>query len=102
MIDDNIIKNFMCFMIDDNIVNEYEKMKESSLQEINILKDKIIIDGYSIHKVGDSNCDECWEGYPVKCECGGLIHACFGDENGSGDYWLYFKCDICEDTTPSD
>jgi len=41
------------------------------------------------------NCDECWMDYPKPCECGGFIHASFGDENYDGDYWLYTKCDKC-------
>jgi hypothetical protein len=27
------------------------------------------------HNCGDSQCCECSHGYPVKCQCGGLIHA---------------------------
>ncbi len=27
------------------------------------------------HSCGDSRCIECCHGYPVKCQCGGLIHA---------------------------
>lgn len=46
------------------------------------------------HPVG-SDCDECWgDSYPKTCECGGNIHAVFGDENWDG-YWLYTKCDRC-------
>lgn len=46
------------------------------------------------HAIGDDDCDDCWRGYPVLCECGGLIHADWGDETGDG-YWLYTKCDKC-------
>lgn len=52
----------------------------------------------SPHEIGKSDCDECWNGYPKRCEdrdCSGLIHASFGDENGDGDYWLYKECDVC-------
>lgn len=54
-------------------------------------------EGLYSHEVGNENCDEGWcgTGSPEKCECGGLIHADFGDENGVGDYWLYTKCDKC-------
>jgi len=47
------------------------------------------------HGVGDPKCTECWMHYPKKCECGGLVHASFGDEDADGDYWLYRKCDKC-------
>ncbi len=54
------------------------------------------IDG-SEHEIGDKECGVCWSGYPKPCKCGGLIHAEFGDENYDGDYWLYYKCDLCGD-----
>lgn len=62
---------------------------------------KLIID-FSEHYVGDKECSGCWDGYPKPCSCGGLIHACFGDENYDGDYWLYYKCDMCGETSPPD
>lgn len=46
------------------------------------------------HIVGDGDCEGCWRGYPVPCDCGGLIHAEFGDETEDG-YWLLTKCDLC-------
>lgn len=52
------------------------------------------------HTVGDADCQAGWcgvHGYPKDCECGGLIHADFGDEDWDGDYWLYKKCDRCGD-----
>ena len=49
------------------------------------------------HQVGDTKCPECWSEYPCACECGGLIHAQFGDENYDGDYWLDRQCDKCGD-----
>lgn len=58
------------------------------------MEDTITIDGVK-HKVGDKECGECWTDYPTKCDCGGLIHAEFGDENYDCDYWLYTKCDKC-------
>ena len=50
------------------------------------------------HEIGNIKCDGCWQGYPIHCECGGLIHAEFGDENYDGDYWLDTKCDKCGDS----
>lgn len=54
-------------------------------------------EGFYQHEVGNKDCTEGWCGdrYPVPCECGGLIHADFGDEDRSGDYWLHKKCDRC-------
>ena len=52
------------------------------------------------HIVGNKNCDVEWcacPGWPRECQCGGLIHAAFGDENEDCDYWLYQKCDRCGD-----
>ena len=50
------------------------------------------------HRIGDPKCDEGWcgDGFPHPHEdCGGLIHADFGDEDSDCDYWLYRKCDKC-------
>lgn len=55
-------------------------------------------DTNEIHEIGNNECSTCWKGYPRKHECGGLIHATFGDENSDGDYWLYYKCDKCGET----
>ena len=57
-------------------------------------------EGLYRHRVGDRACHEGWcgaiaEPYPKACECGGLIHADFGDEDHDGNYWLYTKCDRC-------
>jgi hypothetical protein len=58
-------------------------------------------EGIYRHLVGDTGCAEGWcdggssSGYPKPCECGGLIHADFGDENYDCDYWLWTKCDQC-------
>ena len=57
------------------------------------------IDGNE-HQVSNKECPDCWSSFPVECECGGLIHAGFGDENRVGDYWLYYKCDKCGSTEP--
>ncbi len=52
-----------------------------------------------LHIIGDENCSVGWcgdtTGYPKPCQCGGFIHADWGDENSDGDYWLYEKCDQC-------
>ncbi|MCK5601701.1 hypothetical protein KAR91_07535 [Candidatus Pacearchaeota archaeon] len=51
-----------------------------------------------IHDGDNKECIECWDGYPKKClDCGGLVHASFGDENRDGDYWLAKKCSGCGD-----
>ena len=53
------------------------------------------------HTVGDPECGAGWcggTGYPAPCECGGLVHANFGDENTDGDYWIYRRCDRCGET----
>ena len=51
------------------------------------------------HEIGNEKCEVGWcgrtFGYPKRCECDGLIHAAFGDENRDCDYWLYTKCDKC-------
>lgn len=61
----------------------------------------IEIDGEE-HMVGNIDCDVGWcqgnTGFPAKHkDCGGLIHAEFGDESFDG-YWLYKKCDKCGKT----
>lgn len=60
--------------------------------------------GYE-HRIGDEDCDQGWcggaPGYPKKCQeegCEGLVHANFGDENMDCDYWLWTKCDVCEES----
>ena len=56
-------------------------------------------EGLYQHEIGNKNCNEGWcnEGidFPCKCRCGGLIHADFGDEDSTGDYWIHKKCDRC-------
>jgi hypothetical protein len=51
------------------------------------------------HEIGNDKCSKGWcdggSNYPDQCDCGGLIHADFGDENCDCDYWLYRKCDRC-------
>ena len=60
------------------------------------MKETFKIDTWT-HVKGDKDCDGCWAGYPKECECGGLVHAEFGDENFDGDYWLIYLCDRCGD-----
>lgn len=54
------------------------------------------------HTIGDKTCNIGWcgHGYPKPCQCGGLIHADFGDENYDCDYWLWTKCDRCGKPEP--
>lgn len=50
------------------------------------------------HIVGSCDCDECWQGYPVKCNCGGLIHAEYlGDaaKSASNPMGVKYLCDKC-------
>lgn len=57
-------------------------------------------EGLYQHEIGNKNCQEGWCNgidFPKKCECGGLIHADFGDEDSDCNYWLYKKCDKCRD-----
>jgi len=48
------------------------------------------------HVVGSCRCDECWQGYPVKCNCGGLIHAEYlGHDSKSAANPMGVKC-LCD------
>lgn len=58
---------------------------------------KVSTDGNSEHEIGNAECPDCWSGFPVSCECGGLVHAEFGDEDADSNYWLHRKCDKCDD-----
>lgn len=49
------------------------------------------------HTVGDHRCVECWKGFPVKCVCGGFIHAQFVKESWQNVIDLAYACDICGD-----
>ena len=58
------------------------------------------------HEEGDKKCKSCWDTYwenglpsCADSDCSGLIHNEFGDENWDGDYWLYYRCDKCADTS---
>jgi len=47
------------------------------------------------HEIGNVDCGYCWTEHPLQCECGGLIHTAFGDEDSDCNYWLYKRCDRC-------
>lgn len=48
------------------------------------------------HHKGNCRCDECWQGYPVKCTCGGLIHAEYlGDAGKTSANPMGVKC-LCD------
>jgi hypothetical protein len=47
------------------------------------------------HTSGDQRCSECYRNYPMKCNCGGLIHAQFVKENWQNQTILAFSCDLC-------
>lgn len=57
----------------------------------------VVLDGTEHVMDATGECDACWKGYPRPCECGGLVHASFGDEDYDGDYWLYKLCSLCGD-----
>lgn len=42
------------------------------------------------HEAGNYNCGACRRAYPVRCVCGGLIHADKGPE-------LAWECDRCDE-----
>ncbi len=45
------------------------------------------------HLAADPQCPECPEGYPERCECGGLVHA--AEETDDDEVWLLTACDAC-------
>jgi len=45
------------------------------------------------HERNNPNCKACWSGYPKRCQCGGLIHAKFGDYTSRDSYYLEYLCD---------
>ena len=48
------------------------------------------------HSCGDYRCIECCHGYPVKCNCGGLIHAeHLGSQSVSSSNPFGIKC-LCD------
>jgi hypothetical protein len=48
------------------------------------------------HHAEDPTCPMCWEEYPERCSCGGLLHAAGGEEEDSdGNVLLTTRCDRC-------
>ena len=47
------------------------------------------------HLVDDPRCPDCWEEYPARCECGGLIHAAGSQDDGEGGECPLTRCDRC-------
>ena len=54
------------------------------------------VEGGDEHIFGDEECEGCWKS-PVRCDCGGLIHNQFGDEDSNCNYWLYEFCENCDE-----
>jgi len=48
-----------------------------------------------MHNIGDPKCDGCWKVWPRECECGGLVHAEFGEQLTYDSYSLVIQCDKC-------
>jgi hypothetical protein len=65
---------------------------------------KLFVVGTEVnHRVGDSQCPECWEQYPEPCHCGGLMHAASTDEeDADGNVLLVTQCDQCGRSEDSD
>jgi hypothetical protein len=49
------------------------------------------------HIVGDEDCDGCYYSPQSKCDCGGLVHNEYDDEDYDNIY-LTYRCDKCEST----
>lgn len=48
------------------------------------------------HEMDSENCKACWDGFPTKCKCGGLVHAELFDEDYDNLYFCY-ECNKCGD-----
>jgi hypothetical protein len=49
-----------------------------------------------VHHVADRGCPSCFDEYPERCVCGGLMHATASDEpDEHGDPVLTTECDQC-------
>ena len=83
--------------MEDGDVLETEEAAEAWLRDTSERKTYRVRPDGNEHEIGNKKCgvEWCGSGYPRPCDCGGLIHADFGDENYDGDYWLYTKCDMC-------
>lgn len=59
------------------------------------------IDGVP-HHATEAPCDDCFQGYPSPCMCGGQIHAMLDDEEQGGDTeaqsTIIKKCTKCGDS----
>jgi hypothetical protein len=51
--------------------------------------------GKFAHAAEDRRCNECYVNYPMKCACGGLIHAQYVDTTWDDQIQLEFSCDKC-------
>jgi len=48
------------------------------------------------HHIADSQCPSCYDEYPERCVCGGLVHATAGEEQDeNGCPVLTTECDQC-------
>jgi hypothetical protein len=47
------------------------------------------------HLADDAQCPGCWDGYPERCACGGLIHAGGSEADPEGREWPLTRCDRC-------
>lgn len=56
---------------------------------------KLFIVGNNEHQPEDRRCLECYRGYPMKCLCGGFIHAQFMKETWDNQTQLTYSCDKC-------
>jgi hypothetical protein len=59
---------------------------------------KFTVGDKDYHEANNLKCSACWPGYPVRCKCGGLIHAAYGDEDYDGDFYLVTLCSKCGST----
>lgn len=48
------------------------------------------------HEKDQKDCGACWTGYPMRHECGGLMHAEHFEESWDG-YSLMVVCDKCDE-----
>ena len=50
--------------------------------------------GAAEHRLDDDPCSRCWEGWPRRCRCGGLIHGAIV-ENAENVAALVLRCSGC-------
>lgn len=55
---------------------------------------KKVIMADEIHVRNDKSCSECRPGYPIPCECGGLVHGT------KGCVVMNIQCDSCTNARP--